>query len=221
QISGTPGVAVKSSTIKFSKIARQEPLSSSTNQRKKAVHAPMPIPQNLQAPGEQTATNSANNDNPEINRITESSPAPAIGFPALADDNSVSVPDTHGAVGRKYLMVTTNSEVRVQNRAGEIIQTVRLDNFWKSLGALEVFGPKAFYDPYAQRWIITAGANAFSDNSSILIGVTKNDDPTGTWFLYRVDADSTHQVWADYPSVGFNKDRIVIQSNMYNISSPS
>src|SRR5207302_7029296 len=46
---------------------------------------------------------------------------------------------------------------------------------------------------------------------------TQTGDPTGNWNLYRVDADASNLAWADYPSVGFNKDWIVVTVNMFAI----
>jgi hypothetical protein len=42
-------------------------------------------------------------------------------------------------------------------------------------------------------------------------------DPTGAWNLYKIDADATNAAWLDRPSVGFNKDWIVVQANLYTI----
>ena len=43
-----------------------------------------------------------------------------------------------------------------------------------------------------------------SPTSAVLVGVSTTSDPTRGWNLYRVDADPQDQIWADYPSVGFN-----------------
>ena len=48
---------------------------------------------------------------------------------------------------------------------------------------------------------------------AILVGVSQSGDPTGAWSLYRVDADSTDATWADYPSMGIDTGRVVIQVN--------
>src|SRR5207244_509995 len=81
--------------------------------------------------------------------------------------------------------------------------------------------PKVVYDPYNNRWIFTTCANPETINSSILIGVSQTSDPTGVWHLYRVDADATNTGWADFPSIGFNKDWIVVQVNLFSLGSGS
>ncbi|MBI4553886.1 MAG: T9SS type A sorting domain-containing protein, partial [Candidatus Latescibacteria bacterium] len=146
------------------------------------------------------------------------SPAPASSFLALEDNGLGIPPDTYGTVGPDHLMVTLNTQVRIQDRAGGEISTVFSEDFWAPLGPFDLIGgfdPKVLYDPYENRWIYVALADPFSPTSSILIGVTQDGNPTGVWNLYRVDADPDDIVWADNPKVGFNKDWVVVQTNMF------
>ena len=143
------------------------------------------------------------------------SPAPSTSFVALLDNNTSIPPDTHGAVGPNHVMTALNTQVRIQNRNGGVLSTVSLNNFWSLLGNPDAFDPKVLYDSAADRWIFTACAEARSTNSSVLMGVSQSSDPTGNWFLYRVDADTNDVFWADYPSLGFNKDWIVVSLNMF------
>lgn len=189
--------------------------------RRTAVRAGVPfqsVPGNLAVPASERARPS-----------DESSPAPApesdpptlvSSFAAMGDDDTRIPPDTNGAVGPDHLVVALNSGVRVQDRAGGILSTVSLGGFWSSTGTTSVFDPKVRYDPYGARWIFTAMSDARSAVSSVLLGVSETTDPSGTWFLYRVDADAANMVWADYPSIGFNKKWIVVQANMYNVAAP-
>jgi hypothetical protein len=147
------------------------------------------------------------------------SPAPVVSFPALGDNNTVIPPDTHGAVGPNHVMTSLNSEVRIQDRVGNVISTVSLDTFWASVApGGGVFDPKLLYEPFNNRWIFTAGVDAFSANSGVLLAVSLTSDPTANWKLYRVKADPSGQTWADYPSIGFNKNWIVVQFNMFNVA---
>jgi len=79
-----------------------------------------------------------------------------------------------------------------------------------------MFDPKVLYDPFEERWIITAVADSWSATSSLMIGVTTSNDPTGTWNLYQFDTDATNVNWFDYPSIGFNKNWIVVTGNMFS-----
>ncbi len=147
-------------------------------------------------------------------------PGPLSSFLALDQTGGSFPPDVHGAVGPNHVMTATNERIRIQDRNGAIIRTVDIDgpgSFWSPLNipSPEAFDPRFQYDPYGQRWIAVSVAFAESANSSILIGASANSDPTGQWFLFRVDVDSTDQLWADFPSVGFNANWITVSLNMF------
>lgn len=147
------------------------------------------------------------------------SPSPSASFQALADSGTHIPPDTHGAVGPNHLMATLNSQIRVQTRAGATLSTVTLNAFWAGTGATGVFDPKVLYEPFNNRWIFTAMSNSRSADSSVLIGTSRTSDPTGTWDLFRLDADSADVNWADFPSMGFNKDWVVVTANMFTLAN--
>src|SRR6185369_14061981 len=89
------------------------------------------------------------------------SPPPSASFAGLLSDLSVRKPDTYGAVGPNHLMITLASQIRIQNRQGGEISTVSLNNFWAGVSpGLNVFDPQVIYDPYGQRFIFSAEANA-------------------------------------------------------------
>ena len=149
------------------------------------------------------------------------SPAPSAGFGALGDNGTAIPPDTQGTVGPSHLMVALNSEVRIQSKTGSVTSTVSLDSFWASLNSPdtpEPFDPKLAYDHMIGRWIFVATSNKRSATSSLLIATSQTNDPTGTWDLYRVDADDTDTIWADYPSLGFNKNWIVVTYNAFAVA---
>ncbi len=148
------------------------------------------------------------------------SPAPTASFEALGDNNTTIPPDTQGTVGLNHLMVALNSQVRIQNKSGGVISTVSLNSFWSSLSIGFAFDPKLAYDPFQNRYIFAAVSDAEAAASSVLIGVSQTNDPTGSWNLYKVDADSGNTDWADYPSLGFNKDWIVVSVNLFDIPPP-
>jgi concanavalin A-like lectin/glucanase superfamily protein len=141
-------------------------------------------------------------------------------FPAIGDNNTTIPPDMGGAVGPNHVMTALNSQVRIQDKSGTIVSTVTLNGFFSPLvGAAAVFDPKVLYDPFAERWIITAPANSFSATSSLLIAVSSTNDPTSPWTGYAFDVDATDTRWFDYPSVGFNKNWIVVTGTLFPVSS--
>jgi hypothetical protein len=158
----------------------------------------------------------------------QKSPAPVETFQAL-DDLGTSIPaDTNGAVGPNHLMVTLNTEVGFQDRKsvppGKVLHRITLNNFWSSVintATDVVFDPKVLFDPFEKRWIFVAPANPESANSALLVAASKSDDPTGDWSLYSIPTDPNGKLWFDYPSVGFNKNWVVVQGNMFAISRSS
>ncbi len=146
------------------------------------------------------------------------SPTPIIDFNGIDDNNNLIPPDVGGQVGPNHVMTTLNTELRISTRTGTVLSTVTLNAFFSSLGNPNTFDPKIIYDPYNSRWIITACANSRSASSALLIGVSQTNNPTGSWNLYSTDADAGNTNWFDYPSIGFNKDWIVVTGNMYTNS---
>jgi hypothetical protein len=231
---GVPGAADHHAVVNLAELARREaaaPARSDERVSPNVAPFPLPVPEPTVAPGVMPRSQ-ASGVVPEApptglqaTQAREGEPAPApptlsASFAALEDNPvdgfSYIPPDTHGAVGLNHLMVTLNSQIRIQTRAGTTLNTVGLNTFWSAVaGGSGVFDPKVLYDPFSNRWIFTACDDPRSGSSGILMGVSQTSDPTGTWNLYKQDADADDVVWADYPSIGFNKDWIVVSVNMF------
>lgn len=152
----------------------------------------------------------------------QDSPGTSRDFQGLTDDNTAYPPDTYGAVGTNYVVTMLNTQVRIQTRDGTTVQTMSLPQFWSStnIGSyFVVFDPRIVYDPFNHRWIASAVVDYDSTTSGLLIAVSRTSNPTNTgdagWNMRRVKADSSSQRWADFPTLGFNKDWIVAQANMF------
>lgn len=157
---------------------------------------------------------------PSRSKDIAQSPPPIINFEGLDDASTSIPPDVHGAVGLNHIMVTLNTEVRILDKAGNIIETEDLEDFWSSVnGGSGAFDPKVYYDAVENRWITVACDDSNSANSGILIGASQTSDPAGNWNLYKIDADGSNVQWFDYPGVGINKDWIVITGNMFAIGA--
>ncbi|HKR02138.1 MAG TPA: DUF4214 domain-containing protein [Pyrinomonadaceae bacterium] len=228
QIAGKRGKALRSAVVNIKDLARREARAPSRRierreeeEETEEVEPPEDVPQDMPVPAGAAAfvEKSQPKSLIENQKALGPSPAPAASFLA-SDDTGRIPPDTHGAVGLNHLMVVHNGRVRIQNRAGNVISNVSLVNFWSALpnAPADIFDPKVLYDPYSNRWMMTACAERRSADSSVMIAVSRTSDPTGVWNLYRVDADSADVLWADFPSIGFNKDWIVVQMNMFPIT---
>jgi hypothetical protein len=151
------------------------------------------------------------------------SPAPSASFVAHLDapragtSTSVIPPDTNGAVGLTKLMVSLNNNYVIEDKAtGAVLSTVSTPTFWAASGARDPFDPKTLYDPYNNRWLVSAVSDPGTSTSSILLGISDTPDPSGGWHLYRFDADSGNALWADFPAFGFNKNLVAVHVNMFS-----
>ena len=142
---------------------------------------------------------------------------PALSFLAIADNNTVIPPDTHGAVGISHAMTMLNSQVRIQNKLGGVVSTVSLSSFWSAITGSK-FDPKVLYDPGSSRWIAVCDADPSSTTSKVCFAMSATSDPTGTWNFYEFDADAANATWADYPGFGVNASWVAITQNMFTLA---
>ncbi len=214
-INGTPGVADSRAVANFSELLKQQAALQAVTRTQNP--APRFVPPRKRGNASSSALQPrAAAQNAKSGGRQSPSPAMTSSFLALGDDNTSIPPDTTGAVGPNHLMTTLNTQVRIQNKSGVTLSTVSLNSFWSPVGGSpDAFDPRVTYDPYSNRWIISSGADSGLSSSSILVGVSQTSDPTGTWFLYKVDVDSGNAFSADYPTLGFNKDWIVVSVNMF------
>jgi hypothetical protein len=217
EIHGTRRPVQQNSVVNFIDLAQREAASPPPPHDSAAPKNLRPTKKESRAKptGRQAPQNSASSRQAAASR----SPAATDSFLALDDDNTAIPPDVGGAAGPNHLMTVHNTQVRIQDRSGNVISTVSLNSFWASLNfpdTPDVFDPKIIYDPAGGRWIFTAFCNPFIASSSVLLGVTQTNDPTGSWNLFRLDADVDDVSFADYPSLGFTKDWIVVSANMFD-----
>lgn len=149
------------------------------------------------------------------------SPSPRTGFLAVEDNDRAIPPDTQGAVGPDSLVVTLNTQVRIQSRTGTALSTVSLNRFWTNLvdGVASTFDPRVHYDSQAGRWIMVTLANGQSTNSLILVAVSQTADPAGNWFGFELPGDSSKTRWADFPIIGLNSKWLVVSVSLYTVGT--
>jgi hypothetical protein len=156
-----------------------------------------------------------------VSRPKASSPYVSAGFLAQTDAPVVgkkteSPPDTNGAVGRDKLMSTLNSNYVIQRKSdGQVLSRVSMTSFWRRLGTRHPFDPRVLYDPYSDRWLVSAANDPLLPSSMILYGISDTGDPQGSWRLYAIDADPANETWADFPTLGFNHGTVAIGVNMF------
>src|SRR5262245_60495543 len=91
------------------------------------------------------------------------SPSPSSSFIGMTDIPKVGSgfivipPDTTGAVGLTKIFSTVNNNYVVQNKTtGALSPAVSMDTFWGGIGATGPFDPRTVYDPFNDRWLVSA-----------------------------------------------------------------
>lgn len=158
---------------------------------------------------------------------TGTSPIPSKSFKAEFLSGTTIPPDTMGAVGTTHVVTVSNDRMRIQTRDGVEIARMTLTSFWAGVTikgvAATAFDPKVYFDRFNNRFILISSGNGQGVNSGALFAVSQTSDPTGTWNRYSVVADpastATTGHWIDYPTVGFNKNWIVVDENVFNFGT--
>jgi hypothetical protein len=162
---------------------------------------------------------------PGLAAITENtenspnSPASCLNYQGLNDNETttgLTPPDVNGSVGINNVMVTLNNGVKIQalnNGASQLVNT--LGGFFAPLSPVFAFDPKTLYDQYNDRWIVTCPDATNAAQSRLLLAVSQTGNPLGTWNFYAIDVDPANATWFDYPSIGINRNWIVITGNMF------
>ncbi len=139
-----------------------------------------------------------------------------VGFESTQSNLTSFPPDVHGAVGFDHLVTTLNTEVRIQDKQGNIVSTVGLESFFSATGENDCFDPRIMFDQLSNRFFFMACVARRSATSGFVIAASQTPDPTGSWNFYKVDADPADTLWFDYGNMGFSNDKICISGNMFN-----
>lgn len=215
-ITGTAAKAAQHASFNFKALAREEALGPMPLNEHRTILRP--VAPRIESTSENEATVAAPESEVQGPAVsTLQSLPPVNSFAAVADNGTVIPPDAEGAIGPHHLMEALNSQVVIQDRSGNVLSAITNWTFWSSLGVTESFEAHVLYDPYAQRWIFSSAAGEKSSNGAVLIGVSQTSDPTAGWNIYRINLGSSVN-WVDYPTLGFNKNWIVVQANIFTVA---
>ncbi len=136
-------------------------------------------------------------------------------------DSFLIVPDSMGAVGPNHFVELINGRYSVYRKSdGRRVQTSNLDQFWRNSGVVSVssaFDPRIVYDHTSERWFGAAVDFRRSASSNFLVAVSQSSDPTTGWTGFSIDSDSANTRWADFPSLGVDRDGVYLAANMFDI----
>src|SRR2546430_77305 len=119
-------------------------------------------------------------------------------------------PDVQVAVGPNHVVEMVNVLGRISTKQGVEVRTFPLYSFFGIPSTDFISDPKVHFDTASSRWFasmtdVTTG--------SVLLEVSKSDDPTGLWNAYSV---STITGCADQPLLGFSNLVVLISANDFS-----
>ena len=139
------------------------------------------------------------------------------GFEAI-QNTGWTPPDPDLAVGPNHIVTVANGEISFFDKLGNqsFSDTIAgSSGFWGSVGAGGfVFDPVALFDPHTNRFIVAAADGAGS-NDAIVLAMSDDDDPNGTWHKYRFPVSSTC-VFLDFPNLGVNDEAIFMAGDCFS-----
>jgi len=147
--------------------------------------------------------------------------------PPLQDPPIVAPSDSQIAVGQSKAVQAINRKLAIFNqRSGTLELQVPFEQLFNPViteqtfvtGRPVLFDPRVRYDPNAGRFVLTLFYMYFPNwNGSWLVAASDDDNPNGTWHLYRI---STHSGdWPDFPTLGLDRDAIYLTAETLPQSS--
>lgn len=124
-------------------------------------------------------------------------------------------PDTHGAVGLNQFVEVTNSLVTVYNKAGALLSSRTLNNFF-GYSVETLFDPRVVYDTTWNRWVITA--DAFAESTTVqrfFFAISLTSDANGGFFIYNLNVEFTAGEFFDFPQLGISQDAVIFTANVF------
>lgn len=133
-------------------------------------------------------------------------------------------PDPHLAVGPEHIVLMTNGAIAFFTKDGTKIFQDELEDsygFWGSLGTSGfVFDPEVLYDDISGRFFAMASeawAPPNQTRSYVLVAVSDDSNPDGTWHKYRLDTTSLAGDLFDSPNIGVDQDTVYITGDGFGL----
>ena len=144
-------------------------------------------------------------------------------FPGISMTNFIP-PDPTIAAGPDHIIICANSTFKIIDKEGTVIKSIPASAWWSPAWPDENGDPQVIYDHYANRWVLVwMQVNSTAQTAGNLIAYSDDDNPLGTWYMYRLDTKKHGTVqsntWGDYPKVGYDEDAIYIMTRCIPFST--
>lgn len=184
---------------------------------------------------------SASDPGPAQKSVPEASLVEADFDGLGAADGRGAVPsDNQVAVGENHIVNMINSRWAIFEKDGTQLFEVTLDDWWANVSpfiyedeAAEdgtpsdffddyiIFDPRARYDPETGNFIMLCVEFSLNQGlGALLLSVSATDDPTGTWYNYRIptisqQGDNPTPGLVDFPQLGYDGEAIYLTQNFF------
>ena len=134
-----------------------------------------------------------------------------LDLEGLSDPNIVP-PDPTGEVGKDHYVQMINAPggaaLQIWDKDGNVVlQPTPTSTIWSQVGSGSIGDPIIQYDPGAERWLMAEMQGFFQ--SELLLAISDNSDPTGSWKAYRFGT----QGFPDYPKLYVWNDSYFFTAN--------
>lgn len=146
-----------------------------------------------------------------------------IGFTGIAS-TGWTPPDPHLGVGPDHIVAMTNGAIAFFTKDGTLTFQDEIEDsfgFWGSVGATGfVFDPEVLYDELSGRFFaMAAEAYAPGNRSYVLVAVSDDSDPNGTWYKYRFDTTNFAGNLFDSPNMAVDDDVLYITGDGFGLGA--
>jgi hypothetical protein len=154
---------------------------------------------------------------------TRTPSADGLDADLLGNGNS-SPGDPTGATGPTRVVAAVNVHVGVYDRTGAtLLAPLRLRSMSAQLSGLTETDPKVFYDAYDDMFVLTFLVYDSSEGYIEVVTIpSATAEDTNTWCRTHMIGDQvdngTHE-FADYPSIGFTANRVVVTTNNFGFNN--
>jgi hypothetical protein len=143
-------------------------------------------------------------------------------FPGISMTNFIP-PDPTIAAGPEHIIICANSTFKILDKEGNVLKSISAAVWWAPAWPDENGDPQVIYDHYSQRWVLVwMQVNSGLQTAGNLIAYSDDDNPLGTWYMYRLDTKMhgtvSSNTWGDYPKVGYDEDAIYILTRCIDFS---
>ncbi|MEM7200709.1 MAG: hypothetical protein AAF628_10610 [Planctomycetota bacterium] len=138
------------------------------------------------------------------------------GFEAITNTGWVP-PDPHVAVGPDHLVCLVNGGIAFFAKDGTRTFFQNISGSGGFLGGGgTVFDPRVVFDPHSGRFMVSAAEHVGTRRGYLVLGVSDDDDPNGTWHRYRFDV--TAQIgtyFIDFPHLGVDERAVYVGADPF------